>query len=64
MAASTCFDGSELKLIFHCQGISQEGKKFCVLPELGDETQLGVWVHSEPLNGFSGGPRDKTLEKL
>ena len=48
-------------------GVSQEGKKFCVLHELGNKMQWGegrgVWVHCESLNGFSGGTGDKTLEK-
>ena len=26
--------------------------KLCVLHELGNKTQLGVWAHCEPLNGF------------
>ena len=36
------------------QGISQEGKNFCDLHELENKMQLWVWVHCEPLNGFSG----------
>ena len=34
------------------QGVSQEGKKFCVLHELENKTQLGVWAHCEPLSGL------------
>ena len=37
-------------------------EKFCVLHELGNKMQLGVWVHCEPQNRFSGGPgRSKAL---
>ena len=25
---------------------------------------MWVWAHSEPLNGFSGGPGGKALEKV
>ena len=35
-------------------GISQKGEKFCILHELRNKTQLGVWVHCEPLTGFRG----------
>ena len=36
-----------------CQNVNQEGKQFRVLHELGDKMQPGVWVHSDPLNGFN-----------
>ena len=37
-----------------CQGVSQEGKKFCVLHELGNKMQLGVYGgHCESLSEFS-----------
>ena len=52
---------------FHLkQGIGQEGKKICVLHELGNKTQLGggVWAHCEPLSGFSEGAWGKAFEKL
>ena len=45
-------------------GISQEGKKFCVLHNLGNKMQLGVWWHYEPLNGFSGDQVLKPLKHL
>ena len=35
------------------QGVSQEGKKPCVLHELGNKMQLGVWGNYEPLRGFN-----------
>ena len=37
------------------QGVSREGKKFCILYELGNKMQPGVWVHCDSVNGFSGG---------
>ena len=37
----------------HYQGVSQKGKKFCILHELGNKTQLGVWGHFEPFSEFS-----------
>ena len=40
------------------QGVSQEGKLFCVLHELGNKMQLEVWGHCEPL---SEGRRGKAL---
>ena len=43
------------------QGISQGGKKFCILHELANKTQLGVWTHCQPLNGFSGRPGTKAV---
>ena len=42
------------------QTISQEEKKFCVLHELGNEMQPGIWVDFEPLNGFRGTRRQHT----
>ena len=52
-------------LFFAClecaEGVSQEGKKLCVLHEL---MQLGVWVHYELLNGFSGWPWSKAFENF
>ena len=36
------------------QSICQEGKKFCVLHDLGNEMQLWVLGHFEPLIRFSG----------
>ena len=41
--------------------MSQEGKIFCFLHDLGNKMQLGVWGHCEPLSGFGGGPRGKAL---
>ena len=53
-----------LRLCIHItQGISQEGKNLCVLHELGNKMQLGVWGHCEPLNGFRDGPRGKAFGK-
>ena len=46
------------------QDISQEGKQFCILDELGNKTQLEIWVHFEPLNGFSGRFGGKAFEKI
>ena len=46
------------------QGISQEGKKLCILHELGNKMQLGVYGHCEHLNGFNWEPEDKDLEKF
>ena len=45
-------------------GCYQRRKKFCILHELGNKKQLGVWEHCEPLNGFSRGPGDKALAGL
>ena len=44
------------------QGVSQERKKFCVLHELRNKMQLGIWGQYEPLSGLSGGPGGKSLE--
>ena len=46
------------------QGNSQKGKKFSILHELRNKMQLKIWVHCEPLSGFSGGPGGKALEKF
>ena len=46
------------------QCVSQEGKKFCDLHELGDKMQLGVWGHCDSLSGFSGKAVSKALEKF
>ena len=47
------------------QGVSREGKKFCILYELGNKMQPGVWVHCDSVNGFSGGIRvGGNLEKF
>ena len=46
------------------QSINQERKKICVLHNLGNTTQLGVWGHYELLNGFSGEQVPKPLEYL
>ena len=47
-------------------GVTQEGKKICVLHELGNKMQLGVWGwgHCDPLTGFSGAPGGKVLGKF
>ena len=45
------------------QDFSQEGKKLCVLYELGNKTQLGAWGYCELLKGFSSGARYKGFEK-
>ena len=38
---------SQLVLLF------LQGKKFCIVHELGNKTQLSVWVLHECCNGFS-----------
>ena len=43
--------------------LPKKEKQFCVLQDLGNKMQLGVRVHYEPLNGSSGGPGSKALEK-
>ena len=56
LCVSTCYIATRSRYMpcgyNTCQGLSQEGKKF--YNELGNKMQLGVWVHCEPLNGFSG----------
>ena len=52
------------KIYQEVQGVSQGGKKFCVLHELGIKTQLVVWGYCEPLSGFSEGPGGKTFGKF
>ena len=47
-----------------CQGVSQEGKKFCVLYELGNKMWLGVWGTLWARSGFNGGPEGKAHGKL
>ena len=42
---------------------TRKEKKICVLHELENKMQLGVWVHFKPLNGFSG-PKEKALQKF
>ena len=37
------------------QVVSQERNEFCVLQELENKMQLGVWEHCEPLSGGTGG---------
>ena len=36
------------------QGIDQEREKFCILHELGNKIQLGVWSYSTSLVGEQG----------
>ena len=52
----------------HHRALARKEKKFCILPELGNKTQLGVWVYCERcsvgLGGFDGWPGGKALEKL
>ena len=45
------------------QGISQKGKKLCVLHELGNKTQA-IWRHCEPSVGSVGNQGAKPLENL
>ena len=45
----------------HKQDISQEGKNICIFHELGNKMQLGVRVHCQSLNRFSGGPGGKDI---
>ena len=53
-----------LSIIFiQYQGICQERKK-PVLHGLGNNMQLGVWVHRELFNGHSEGPGGKALGKF
>ena len=58
------FETSTEKSWWTKQDISQEGKKFCILHELGNKMQLGVWAHWEPLNWLNGLPLGKALEKF
>ena len=48
--------------LFHVriQDISQERKKLCVLLELGNKMQLGVWTQCEHLNEFRGTTESST----